>query len=236
MALFQGLKIRAALIKHQKGDVDGALKAYDQLFADGVVQASYMLPYSVLLLRQGGKENYEKVKQVLIKAQKARDMNKEKRQQLFTNYAVASWKTGNQDQALSLLEASHREAPCGLIYNTLGFLYVEAGDKDKALAYNLEALEYDGDDPITLDNLAQTYYRLMDDKETAKRYFDKAHAIKPEQIDTLYFLSRYDLDAGNTQAAIDKLETAANGRFSPLNFITRDHLQAEISRLRAYEG
>ena len=115
MVLFQGLKIRAALIKHQKGDVDGALKAYDQLFADGVVQASYMLPYSVLLLRQGGKENYEKVKQVLIKAQKARDRTRKSSN--FYSYAVAGWKTGNQDQARYVWKP-HREAPCGLIYNT----------------------------------------------------------------------------------------------------------------------
>ena len=32
-------------------------------------------------------------------------------------------------------------------------------------------LEPDDTDPITLDNLAQTYYRLLNDKETAKQYF-----------------------------------------------------------------
>ena len=57
-------------------------------------------------------------------------------------------------------------------------LYVESGDLEKALAYNTEALEYDDEDPIVLDNMAQTYYRLANDKEKALEYFKKAHAIK----------------------------------------------------------
>lgn len=233
MAFLSGLRIRAALMKHQRGDTEGALAAYQELYDQGILQASYILPYSVLLLRKGGEESFERVKQMLVKAQKAPDLTRERRQQLFVNYAVAAWKTGDHERALQLLEASHREQPCSLTYNTLGFLYVEAGDADKALAFNQAALEYDDADPITLDNLAQTYYRLLGDKETAKKYFDRAHEIKPEQIDTLYFLAQYDLENGDTEAAIRKLEAALDGRFSPLNFIGRDRMAQEIERLKA---
>ena len=69
-------------------------------------------------------------------------------------------------------------------------------------------------------------------KEKALEYFTKAHEIKPGQIDTLWFLSRYDLEQGNTQNAIEKLETAAEGRFSPLNFVTRADVEAELKRIR----
>ena len=233
MAFLSGLKVRAALMKHQKGDVEGALAAYKQLFDSGLNQASYILPYSVLLLRQGGEENFERVKQILIKAQKAPDLNAERKQQLFVNYAVANWKTGGQEKAIQLLEAAHREAPTSLTYNTLGFLYVEADDQEKALPFNQAAYEYDDSDPITLDNLAQTYYRVLGDKESAKPYFDRAHELKPEQIDTLYFLAQYDLDNGDRQAALEKLESAAEGRFSPLNFISQERIQSEINQLKA---
>ncbi len=70
------------------------------------------------------------------------------------------------------------------------------------------------------------------DKEKAKPWFEKAHKIKPEQIDTLYFLSRYDLEAGNTAAALEKLETALDGRFSPLNYCDKAAIEAEIARLK----
>ena len=103
---------------------------------------------------------------------------------------------------------------------------------EKALAFNREAVEYDDEDPICLDNLGQVYYRVMGDREQAKPLFEKAHKLKEEQIDTLYFLSRYDLEAGDKAAAIEKLGKAAEGRFSPLNYCTREGILAEIAELK----
>ena len=65
-----------------------------------------------------------------------------------------------------------------------------------------------------------------------KKWFDKAIAIKDKQIDTLYFLSRYDEEAGDREAAIEKLEKAATGNFSPLNYCSRETILKEIERLK----
>lgn len=232
MGIMTGFKVRAALNKHQKGDKEEALKMYEALYQEGVVAASYMLPYSVLLLRAGGEENLEKVREILVKAQKATDLSTEKRQQLLMNYSVACWKLGDKEKAINTLEATHNKYPCGLIYQTLGYLYVESGDAEKALQYNTEALDYDDEDSVVLDNMAQTYYRLLNDKEKAKEYFQKAHEVNPRQIDTLYFLSRYDLEEGNKQSAIEKLEQALEGNFSPLNFRTREEIEQEVEKLK----
>ena len=149
------------------------------------------------------------------------------------DYAVAQYKLGELDKAVSLLEASHKKTPCGYTYQALGFLYIEVGDAEKALGYNLEALDYDDEDSVVLDNLGQVYYRLLNDKKTAKEYFDRAIALKKNQIDTLYFLSRYDLEAGDKAAALEKLRLAAQGKFSPLNYVTKAQVTEEI---RALEG
>ena len=107
----------------------------------------------------------------------------------------------------------------------------EAG-RQKALKYNQEAVDYDDEDSICLDNLGQTWYRVMSDPEKAKEWFDKAHAVKPEQIDTLYFLSRYDLARGDRKAAAEKLETALKGRFSALNYCDREQIEQELRTLK----
>ena len=104
--------------------------------------------------------------------------------------------------------------------------------KAAALAFLQEAVDYDDEDAICLDNLGQFYYRVLGDKTEAKKWFDKAIAIKDGQIDTLWFLSRYDLDNGNTAAAIEKLEKSLEGRFSVLNCHTKEEVQAEIDRLK----
>ncbi len=93
-------------------------------------------------------------------------------------------------------------------------------------------MDYDDEDPICLDNMGQFLYRVLEDRAEAKQWFDKAHEIKETQIDTLYFLSRYDLEAGDKAAALEKLKTAAEGSFSPLNYCTREEIAAEIARLK----
>ena len=104
----------------------------------------------------------------------------------------------------------------------------------KAKAFKLleDSIEYDEEDPVCLDNMAQYHYRVLGDKAAAKPWFDKAHEEKPTQIDSLWFLSRYDLDAGDKAAAIEKLETAVEGRFSPLNYADKAMIEAELKRLK----
>lgn len=94
------------------------------------------------------------------------------------------------------------------------------------------SLDYDDEDAVCMDNLGQAYYRVLGKKEEAKEWFDKAHEEKPGQIDTLWFLSRYDLEAGDKEAAIEKLETALSGNFSPLNYCTRQMAEEELARLQ----
>ena len=103
---------------------------------------------------------------------------------------------------------------------------------DKMFAFIQESVDYDDEDPVCLDNLGQAYYRVTGEKDKAKEWFEKAHAEKDSQIDTLWFLSRYDLEAGD-KAAVAKLEKALDGRFSPLNFCTKEMVQEEVERLKA---
>ena len=228
MNLIASLKARNAAALMGKGKSAEALKLYAEAEAAGLNEPRYLLSYSVLLIRQG---EYQKARELLVKQQKNPLLTDDTRRQLFVNYAVCMYKLGDVQRAVELLERQHQKEPSGLIYQTLGYLYVEAGDAEKAIAFNQESLAYDEEDAIAQDNLAQSYYRLAGDKQTAKVYFDKAIALKPGQIDTLYFLAQYDMEAGDREAAREKLETALQGRFSPLNYVTRETVQKQIDAL-----
>lgn len=104
---------------------------------------------------------------------------------------------------------------------------------EKAAKFIDQSLEYDDEDPVCLDNKGQFLYRIMGDKAAAKEWFDKAHEEKPGQIDSLWFLSRYDIENGDKEAALEKLETALEGNFSPLNFVDKAMVEAEIARIKA---
>lgn len=227
MSLMTAIKARKAASLHSKGDAEGAMKLYKEAIDEGLKDLHAILPYSVLLIRAG---KYQEARELLVKAQKY-PMDDNCRRQLFVNYASCVYKMGEIQKGIDLLERQHAKQPSGIVYETLGYLYVEAQDTEKALAFNTEAYEYDDEDPITLDNLAQTYYRLVGDKEKAKEFFQKAIEVKPGQIDTLYFLAQYDLEAGDKAAAKAKLEKALGGRFSPLNYASRDKVEALLQTL-----
>ena len=221
------IKARNAAAKLSKGETDEAMKLYREAIDEGLSDPRMLLSYSVLLVRRG---EFQEAREWLVKWQNL-PMGAEQKQQLYVNYAVCVYKLGEREKALELLERQSARNESGLIYETLGYLYVDAGEKDKALAFNQKALEYDEDDAIVQDNLGQTYYRLFGDKEKAKPYFDKALELRPSQIDTLYFLSRYDLDRGDKEAAKEKLERALPGRYSPHNHVTKDMIEKELAQL-----
>ena len=108
-----------------------------------------------------------------------------------------------------------------------------AAQMEKAEKMIDSSIEYDDEDPVCLDNKAQFLYRVKGDKVAAKEWFDKAHEQKPGQIDSLWFLSRYDLENGDKAAAIEKLETALEGNFSPLNYASKAMVEAELTRIKA---
>ena len=273
MGLGTAFKANRAGRALKNGDTAEAIRLYEECFQEGLNDPRSVLSYAVLIIRDG---QYQKAKEFLVKHQKAPGMTPDQRTTLIVDYAACCFRLGDMDKGVRKLEELHRKGPSGLVYQTLGYLYVEQYEaskkaaflareteaqetadpalamiaaeqgesvpmtleekweagRQKALKFNEEAVEYDDEDPICLDNLAQVWYRVMEDPEKARPYFEKAHEIKPEQIDTLYFLSRYDLAEGNTAAAIEKLEKAKEGRFSPLNYCSKDQVEAEIRKLK----
>ena len=227
MGMFTFLKARKAATLCSKGDYAGAKKLYQECVNEGLADARSLLTYSVLLIRDS---QFKEARELLVNMQKYK-MSESDRTQLFVNYASCVFKMGELQKGIELLERQHAKQPNGMVYETLGYLYIEAGEYEKALAFNKEAYEYDDEDPITLDNLGQTYYRLANDKEAAKPYFEKALEVRPGQIDTLYFLALYDIEAGDKEAAKAKLQKALDGRFSPLNYATREKVEALIKNL-----
>ena len=269
MGFLTPIKANRAYRLQQKGQKAEALKLYEEAFAEGLNDPRYNLAYALLIIRDG---QYQKAKDFLVKHQKAPGMTPSQRVTLLVDYAACCFRLGDVDKGIHTLEQQFQKGETGLLYQTLGYLYVEKYDADnrpdfepvtelpevtedaggeekdaegavspreaweagqkKAEEFLRKSLEYDEEDPICLDNMGQFVYRVLEDKAGAKDWFDKAYALKDSQIDTLYFLSRYDEEAGNREAALEKLEKAAAGKFSPLNYCGRETVLKEIERLK----
>lgn len=217
-----------ALTAHSKGDYRTALKLYEEAYEKGMDKPRLLRGYSVLLIRTS---QFDKALEVLKRMEKM-PMDAKEKTDLHINYAIILWQKGHLDRAMEILEDEFRHTKNGTLYSIIGYLKIEQGDAEEAIRFNKEALEYDDEDPVFLDNLGQTYYRLVGDKETARIYFDKAIALKPKAIDTNYFLALYDIENGDLESAKDRLDTARVGMFSPLNYATPEMIDAKRDELR----
>lgn len=217
-----------ALSAHSKGDYRTALKLYEEAYEKGMDKPRLLRGYSVLLIRTS---QFDKALEVLKRMEKM-PMDAKEKTDLHINYAIILWQKGHLDRAMEILEDEFRHTRNGTLYSIIGYLKIEQGDAEEAIRFNKEAIEYDDEDPLFLDNLGQTYYRLVGDKETAKIYFDKAIALKPKAIDTNYFLALYDIENGDIESAKDRLDTARVGMFSPLNYATPEMIDAKRDELR----
>ena len=274
MGFMTGIKANKAYRLQQKGQKEEALKLYEEAFSEGLNDPRYNLAYAMLIIRKG---EYQKAKDFLVKHQKAPGMTPDQRVTLLVDYAACCFRLGDIDKGINTLEQQFRKTETGLLYQTLGYLYVEKYDAvnrpdfaepaeaadvpeeqaaeetsessgsgeaalspqeaweagvEKAEAFVRQSLEYDDEDPICLDNMGQFLYRVKEDRKAAKPWFDKAIARKDSQIDTLWFLSRYDIEAGDREAALEKLEKAEKGRFSPLNYCDQEMVRQEIAKLK----
>ena len=230
MSFFANMAGKKALSAHSKGDYEKALQLYKEAYEKGMDQARLLRAYSILLIRT---YQFDAALEVIKKMEKLSGLKEGDRVDMHMNYAIILWKKGHLDRAMQILEDDFRHVKNGTLYSTIGYLKIEQGNAEEAVRFNQEALEYDDSDPVFLDNMGQTYYRLLGNKEKAKEYFDRAISIKPTAIDTNYFIALYDIEAGNTESAVRHLQIARKGRFSPLNFATPELIDEKLKTLKA---
>ena len=230
MSLFANLTGNKALTAHNKGEYEKALQLYEEAVSKGANNLRILRGYSILLIRTS---QFDKALEILKKMEKLPGIQAKDKANIRVNYAIILARKGHLDRAMEILEDEFRHMKNGTMYSIIGFLKIEQGNAEEALAFNKEAYEYDDADPLFLDNLAQTYYRLLSDKESAKVYFDKAIELKPEAIDTNYFLALYDIEAGNKENAVKRLETALKGFTSPLNYATPEMIREKLKEIGA---
>ena len=103
----------------KKGEKEEAIRVYEEAFAEGLNDPRFLLPYALLIIRDG---QYQKAREFLVKHQKAAGMSPQQRTELLVYYATCCLRLGNVEKGISTLEAQFRKAETGLIYQTLGYM------------------------------------------------------------------------------------------------------------------
>ena len=177
-----------------------ALALYDEADRLGGADLTVQRAYGVLLMREG---RFQDAHDLMVKVSRRKDLKDQDWFNLRVQFSLYLWKTGQLDQAIETINRAAAIQTNGMIYSTLGMYLVDkarqTGDFAEALAYNEQALDYDDEDGSVLDNMGQLYESMAEAAEGAQAaeyrakaldFYEKAHAAKPRQITTLYYLAR----------------------------------------------
>ena len=217
-----------------------ALKQYGEAVELGFMAPNTMLSYALLLMREG---DYEKAKTCMLELNKQPKLADDIRFQLRINYSVYLWKTGKLDEAIATIRRAASMKMSGTVYSMLGMYLVEkareTGEYDEAMAFNREALEYDDEDGELLDNMARLYEIMSEDargkgeadraaelRAQAKRFYAKAHAARPRQITSIYYLARLHMEDGERDAAAKLLSGVDTLYYTAICPVSREMMMA----------
>ncbi len=250
MGLMGNVIAMRAYTKQIKGDLEGAYALYEKAAArGGFSDKNCRLGHAILLLRHG---EIERAKQAFIAIAKDNSMPAVIRYNARVNLALVRWKLGDTERAIEVLENMEKDGVNTRIYESLGFLYTEKGDLDKALEYNRQAIEYDDSNAVILDNMGQTLYylalrerldgngeRALELMREAAPYFDRALEARKEQTASWYYKAAIARELGDEETCEEAIERGLGCSFSAMSTVTREmfeKLKAEAPTAAAPEA
>ncbi len=209
---------------YAKRDYEKSLKIFRVANKIGNLNSSNRLLYAYVLLRLGYVEESQLELRRLLPYTKPETAD---RYQVKNLLALGYWKQGNLAEAIEEME----EITAGnykntMIYQNLGILYNLSNDKEKALNFNLEAFDYNSDDNIITDNLADAYAINGDFEKAAEVYKELINRTpEPHFPEAYYGYGKVLIRLGEKQEGIKMIEKSLTKPFSFLSIRTKDEIE-----------
>ncbi len=213
-----------ANVQFLKGENEKSLKTFEIADKIGTLSPKNLWAYGYMLLREG---KLERARTVLTRASLSVSKPAIKNP-IKSLLALVEWKEGNLPLAIEMLEEVIEDYKTTAMYQNLGLLYVVSGNKEKALKFNLEAYDFNADDMIIMDNLAEAY-ALCGELEKAEEMYLKLLEKEPHFPEAYYGYGLLLVEKGEREKGIELIRQSLDKRFSFLSVKTRDEVE-EILR------
>lgn len=149
------------------------------------------------------------------------------RNQVNNLLALVSWKEGNLSDGIETLEeiveSGYKNT---VIYQNLGIFYNLAEDKEKALKFNLEAYDYNSDDHIICDNLADSYAAAGEYEKAAEIYKELMAKEPPPRFPEAYYgYGEVLIKLGKKEEGLELIKESLNKPFSYLSVRPKEEIE-----------
>ena len=115
---------------------------------------------------------------------------------------------------------------------TLGYMYFQNGETEKALEFTNKAIEEDATNAAAWDNLGQIYY-LQNDLPKAKEAFETAVSHKPGLADSNFYLGLIAEKENEAETAREYFLKAKDCVISALSTVTKEQIEEKLAQPKA---
>lgn len=231
MGFWESISAYKANIAFTKKDYTKALKLYDKITSKKNVNPAILIKYAYVAIYLGKldlcKEQLDKVNYDGLESDILRSSYKQ-------TEGLYIWKNGNIEAAIEIYKDLHNKYRSTSIYETLGYLLIINKNYTEALQYNLEAYDYNSENQVIIDNLAETYYFLKQPGK-AKELYVKIHeteaAKQPKFAEAYYYYGLILKIEGKIDKAKEMFQKALTMRESYLSILTKKDIEKELNLL-----
>ena len=204
----------------QRGKIKKSLKLFKLADKWGKLSAVNQSVYGFMLLKNGYlDEARTTLSRASMEAKKSDLKNK-----INMMRALVLWKEGNIDAAIESLENISKTYKTTTLYQDLGLLYV-LQKSEKALPFNLEAYDYNSDNLIIKDNLAEAYM-LIGDTENAEKLYESIIEEGAHFPEPYYSYGILLINKGEREKGLNLIKESLGKRFSFLSVMTKSDVEA----------
>lgn len=213
---------------YKAGNTEMALKYFEKAVKHPFAKSFIKSSYGYVLLREG---RLSEAEPYLQEATEENPKDKRLKYNNILNLAILNWKKGDVEKAILLVEDIKDDYRNSIMYEILGYLYIAKGDYEKALSFNQEAYEFNHDDHVITDNLAQAHYFLGQYDQALALYDDVIDLIKFPEAHYYYGLLKWE--KGDLLGAYNALEEATLRKVSFLSIVNKAMIEDKFNLLQA---
>lgn len=213
--------------KYATEEIETSFKWFEKGYKHGM-DVKQKVTYSYYLLREGEVDRCEAVLSSILGFKGAKP---EERYLAKSHHALLLMKTGRQDEALEELLEIFPVYKNSIMYGSIGYLYILMGDMKKAEEFNLEAVEYNSEDKVILDNMVQVY-NILGEKEKAFSYAEKLMEKNPTFIEGYYNAALAAKNVGKTELAVSYLEKTEDIKTTFLSNVSHEQVSKLLEELK----
>lgn len=218
-----------ATTAYEKKDIEKSFELYEKAIAVKNCPDMVKIVYAYRLINEG---QVDKCAHILGSIDTTR-MNENEKLNYNATHALTVWKQGSLHRAIEIYEALLNEKESLLIYETLGYLILCSKNYNKALSFNLKALEFNDTSKQIRDNLAGSYYYLGYHKKAAKLYKEliEENVNFPEPY---YYYALILNEREKYKSALKYLNMALEKKESHLSQLKHSDVQYMIEQINEY--